>query len=143
MINSGARLFSPRWTEACRGGRGRSAIRVVISQQIYIFELETDWATPTSSKWRPVMKKLRMEDLRVESFLTDSPIEARGTVHAAESGMIGCTTGEGITNCMDTCQPTSPCGSCIPAYSCDYTCENNYGCSTQDQRCTHGGVYLC
>jgi hypothetical protein len=87
------------------------------------------------------MKKLRMEDLRVESFLTDSQDQSRGTVRAEQSG-IGCGT-VGITNCMDTCQPTNPCGSCFPAYSCEYTCDNNYGCNTQDPRCTYGGVYVC
>jgi len=88
------------------------------------------------------MKKLRMEDLRVETFSTERPIQLRGTVHAEESG-IGCGTGGGITDCMDTCNPTSPCGSCFPAHSCEWTCDNNYGCSTQDLRCTHGGVYAC
>jgi hypothetical protein len=88
------------------------------------------------------MKKLRMEDLRVESFLTELPSQSRGTVHAEESGM-GCETGGQITACMDTCAATNPCGSCFPDHSCAYTCDNNYGCSTQDYRCTYGGVYAC
>lgn len=89
------------------------------------------------------MKKLRMEDLRVETFSTERPIQLRGTVHAEES-VVGCTGG-GITDCMDTCDPTNPCGSCDPQTngSCAYTCTNNYGCSTQDQRCTYGAVYVC
>ncbi|WP_420127763.1 hypothetical protein [Longimicrobium sp.] len=88
------------------------------------------------------LKKLRMQDLRVESFLTETQIQSRGTVQAAESG-IGCGTNGGITDCMDTCSPTSPCGSCAPYNTCDYTCGNNYGCDTQDYRCTYGGVYMC
>lgn len=87
------------------------------------------------------MKKLRMQDLRVESFLTEPPVQRGGTVYAEESG--GCDTLRHPTNCMDTCEPTSPCGSCYPDNTCDYTCGDNYGCSTGDQRCTYGGVYIC
>ena len=88
------------------------------------------------------MKKLRMEDLRVESFLTEPQTQSPGTVHAAESGS-GCETVGGVTDCMDTCVATNPCGSCFPDNSCAYTCDNNYGCSTEDYRCTYGGVYAC
>jgi hypothetical protein len=61
------------------------------------------------------MKKLRLEDLSVESFDTrKTPEEERGTVHAHTGGY--------DTNCIYTC------GHCESFVECSITCHP-YGCS--------------
>lgn len=88
------------------------------------------------------MKKLILEEIRVESFATTpADAERRGTVQAH------------ATVAFDTCEgPSCQYGTCHPQLcgtesrgqeTCDYTCGNNYGCATVDPRCTYGGVYMC
>lgn len=97
------------------------------------------------------MKKLQIEELAVESFVTSNELAVRGTVAGNQddtnSVYTACRTcGTDCTkascdpscdaNCMDrtyngvTCNVTcvmgaTDCGTCFPAASCD----NGYGCS--------------
>jgi hypothetical protein len=86
------------------------------------------------------MKKLRLEDLSVESFSTQPTPPRRGTVYARES-----MAQTDITWCPDmTCDATDVCGSCNMAQTCADTCGGiNYSCNPQDYRRTYGMVYPC
>lgn len=86
------------------------------------------------------MKKLILEDVKVESFETTAADTGRdGTVLAHNS----IDTCEGPSCVYGTCEWLQ-CGTESRGHAtCDYTCGNNYGCATVDPRCTHGGVYMC
>jgi hypothetical protein len=87
------------------------------------------------------MKKLVLDEIRVESFsTTPADAERKGTVQAHD------------TLASSPCDPSCQYGTCLPhecdtesinQNTCDYTCGDNYGCATVDPRCTHGGVYMC
>lgn len=81
------------------------------------------------------MGKLRLsvEELRVESFHTASPLHARGTVHGAEDATgKGCDTNASgciIASCGVTCPL-----SCEP--SCFFICDETFdGCETNASGC--------
>jgi hypothetical protein len=60
--------------------------------------------------------KLRLSDLRVESFGTDAHKAAHGTVAGNQSGFI---------TCPGTCDTCPPCGP-TQAHTCEgYTCTEN------------------
>jgi hypothetical protein len=62
------------------------------------------------------MKKLRIDDLQVESFKTARTDEIRGTVLAKETEY-PCWTAAPETRCYDSCQPPYSCGPlCDPQY---------------------------
>lgn len=109
------------------------------------------------------MKKLRLEELEVESFTTTTRDGAgRGTVHARNHTPqctfghdtlcgLGCN-GETMDPCggggsddpscrYGSCVGTA-CGSCDPD-TCYWTCGDNYGCGSVDPRCSYGDVYPC
>jgi hypothetical protein len=68
-------------------------------------------------------KKLRLDDLAVESFEAGEPTPARGTVHANESGGAACTVGCSID--YETCG----CASLRFQRECEeVTNDSCYGC---------------
>lgn len=91
------------------------------------------------------MKKLILDEIRVESFSTSEATAERGTVQA-HGTVLFCSNAQtcnGNPSCHHgTCDP----GSCTYSRgeaTCEWTCNDNYGCASVDPRCTYGGVYLC
>jgi len=92
--------------------------------------------------------KLRLEDLRIDSFTTEPARKEKGTVFGEQCTCYtqctcpGCPTCD--ASCNGTCNATA-CGSCGAScggtceYSCDYSCGGTcgeYGCATY---ATYGG----
>jgi hypothetical protein len=92
--------------------------------------------------------KLRLEDLRIDSFSTEPVRKEKGTVFGEQCTCYtncscpGCPTCD--ASCNGTCNATA-CGSCGAScggtcdYSCDYSCGGTcgeYGCATY---ATYGG----
>lgn len=68
------------------------------------------------------MKKMRLDDLCVESFTTeDEPSLLKGTVHGRENTEAFCKLTDDDYSCWASCPATQ-----APAATCYYTCEN-YG----------------
>lgn len=94
------------------------------------------------------MKKLILEEIRVESFSTTRADANPGTVQGYASTFVYCSdcncgVGTGPSCQYGTCDPRN-CGTeSLGDETCDYTCGDNYGCATVDPRCTYGGVYAC
>ncbi|HEX6038523.1 pinensin family lanthipeptide [Longimicrobium sp.] len=98
------------------------------------------------------MKKLILDEIRVESFSTTLAETANpGTVQGHATTFVYCS--DCNCNTLNTCEgPSCQYGTCDPRLcnteslgneTCDYTCGDNYGCGTVDPRCTYGGVYAC
>jgi hypothetical protein len=85
------------------------------------------------------MKKLRIDDLVVESFVTAAGTAVRGTVQGHEetyaTGCLRCPTVQGCDDSLNicasrdekTCQGATDCGSCYEANTCDprFGCGNS------------------
>jgi hypothetical protein len=86
--------------------------------------------------------KLRLDDLRIDSFDTTAPQKAKGTVFGEQCTCYtqctcpGCPTCDASCNgtCGYTCQGTCNEATCAEGYTCLYwgTCDNtgcNYSCN--------------
>ena len=92
------------------------------------------------------MRKLKLEDLSVDSFATTAPVKAKGTVFGeqctcpTQCTCPGCPTCDASCNgtCAATCNGT--CGASCNG-TCDASCD---GACTWDYTCTNEScVYTC
>lgn len=72
------------------------------------------------------MLKLKLDELRVETFATAGSGNRKGTVVAAQDPNYTQSTCQGMESCAATCNDCS-----------DFTCVTNYICTCRAGQCTH------